>query len=87
MTPIKRYDPVAYFEQGGCGYGDTKQVDDGDFVRYEDYESHVAKLEKQLETAKTYISTLASGTLSPYYQVAQNVLNEINSQETQEDET
>jgi hypothetical protein len=40
---LKRYDPIHYYGMGGSGYGDMKECDDGDFVRFEDYEALLAQ--------------------------------------------
>ena len=42
MTP-KRYDPVQYLPWGGKADGDMRERPDGEFVRWEDYQSLLAE--------------------------------------------
>jgi hypothetical protein len=41
----QRFDPIQYYDMGGSGYGDMKECPDGDYVRVEDYEKLLKKLE------------------------------------------
>lgn len=41
----KRFDPIHYFQQGGSAYGDMKECPDGDYVKAEDYEKLLKKIE------------------------------------------
>ena len=41
----KRFDPVQYYDLRGSGYGDMKECTGGDYVRVEDYEKLLKKIE------------------------------------------
>ena len=53
---MKRYDPIEFYDQGGSGYGQMRECDDGDFVKAED----VRELEIKLEYVKARIAQMES---------------------------
>lgn len=47
-TPLKKYDPVQRFDQGGTSLGEMREASDGDWVSLDDY----SLLEQELEKVK-----------------------------------
>lgn len=46
----RKFDPIQYYDMGGSGYGDMKEVEDGDYVRVEDHEESTNELKKEILT-------------------------------------
>lgn len=46
---IKLYDPITRFDQGGTAYGEMEENSDGDYARFEDYESLLKMADRMRE--------------------------------------
>ena len=54
---VQRFDPVTRFPQGGSTYGEVKEDEYGDYVKYEEYMRVLIRMEnykRALETIATY---------------------------------
>ena len=60
--PLLRYDPVRHEYTGGWSYDTSaiKESPDGDYVKFEDYESERAKLKERVRERETTLSRINS---------------------------
>lgn len=51
---VKRYDPIECYDGGYSSYGEMNQVEDGDYVRWEDVEPLLRRVEFLEHLVKLY---------------------------------